>query len=236
MAKGRKTGGRKAKPLADRLRALSLVDPITGCWIWQASKNRQGYGKFQLPQPENRTVGAHRASYQTFRGEIPAGLQIDHLCRKPACINPDHMEVVTPRENTLRGTCQSAKNARKVVCACGHEFSASKIGRKRRYCLVCIQNRRKRRMAQWTPEQKQAAVTARKAYRNARYAALSSTERTAFNKRYRKQLTSHMGSTPAYPLSPCPELPSHHEWKDVTVETESAVVTYGQVVQPPQEP
>jgi hypothetical protein len=73
------------------------VDEATGCWLWTGPINPAGYGS--LP----RGGGAHRAMWIAHRGAIASGLHIDHLCRCRACVNPEHMELVTCGENTRRG-------------------------------------------------------------------------------------------------------------------------------------
>jgi hypothetical protein len=72
----------------------------TPCWIWQLTTATGGYGrKFN----GEKQIGAHRIYYERAKGPIPEGLHLDHLCRVPACVNPDHLEPVTCAENTLRG-------------------------------------------------------------------------------------------------------------------------------------
>lgn len=109
------------------------------CWTWDGRLNRDGYGV--LSAPLLRTKMAHRVSYILHVGQIPDGLTLDHLCRNPACVNPEHLEPVTMGENLRRGTSPSAMNARKTHCIRGHPFDEantvySKDGR-HRTCRIC---------------------------------------------------------------------------------------------------
>ena len=106
-----------------------------GCWLWEGRREKGGY---PIACDGSRSVLAHRMAYRAFRGEIPAGLQLDHLCRTRHCVNPEHLEAVTARENVLRSTGLAAVNAQKTECPYGHALAA--VGQ-RRVCLVC---RRKR--------------------------------------------------------------------------------------------
>lgn len=126
----------KPPPLEVRiLENIELDD--NGCWLWTKAKNPDGYGKISVG---NKSRSAHRVVYETLRGEIPAGFQIDHLCRVRHCVNPDHLEPVTPRENTLRGDTPAAHNAAKTFCPHGHPYSEENTYRGTdglRRCITC---------------------------------------------------------------------------------------------------
>jgi hypothetical protein len=124
---------------------------VTGfCWVWTgATDGHMGHGMFNLgADKDRRAVRAHRFSYETLVGPIPAGLEPDHLCRNPPCVNPDHLELVTHAVNMLRGFAPSIILHRQGTCAQGHNLSddeAVYINPKgRRQCLVCIRERDRR--------------------------------------------------------------------------------------------
>jgi hypothetical protein len=103
------------------LRFWSKVDKTSDCWLWESYFNNYGYGMFSTP---HRKHSAHRFSYEITYGPIPDGLQIDHLCRNRACVNPSHLEAVTPLENTRRALPFRPKLAH---CKHGHEFTEENI-------------------------------------------------------------------------------------------------------------
>jgi len=100
----------------------------TGCWNWAGNTNQRGYGcYFKQYKTKRRTFLAHRLVWTLLRGPIPDGLVIDHLCRNLCCVNPDHLEPVTVRENSIRGWGASFISYRKGKCFKGHDVSGENI-------------------------------------------------------------------------------------------------------------
>lgn len=111
---------------------------INGCWIWKAAKDGKGYGL--IGQRGGRLIKAHRFSYQLHKGPIPRGLQLDHLCMVRNCVNPDHLEPVSCRENILRGNGAAKQNANKTHCKSGHKLSGKNLAIRKdgyRNCRAC---------------------------------------------------------------------------------------------------
>lgn len=102
----------------DRFWAKVDVEPGQ-CWEWTAARGAHGHGVFN---PGTRQVKAYRYAWEILVGPIPDGLVLDHLCRNPPCVNPDHLEPVTPRENWRRGYHSTSINARRTHCVNGHPF------------------------------------------------------------------------------------------------------------------
>lgn len=106
------------------VRFWGRVNKTTACWEWQGVVNREGYGLWTWRENGyHKSDSAHHFAYIISGKEIPFGYHLDHLCRNRKCCNPNHLEPVTPRENTLRGIGPSAENARKTHCKRGHEFT-----------------------------------------------------------------------------------------------------------------
>jgi hypothetical protein len=118
------------------------------CWLWTAHLDKDGYGFFRIGGKGSRNLRAHRVSYEWARGPIPETLQLDHLCRTPSCVNPEHLEPVTGRENVLRGETFAATNAQKTHCPLGHPYDLFNTYEYKgmRTCRAC------RRLKRRTPE------------------------------------------------------------------------------------
>lgn len=131
------------------------VMPVTesGCWIWLGGVHDKGYGAYSR-KPE-KPILAHRFAYLTLKGSIPEPLQLDHLCRVRLCVNPDHLEAVTRRENILRGISPAACAARRTHCAKGHPLAGQNLmldsGHRR--CVTCrTEYERLRNLRRYTPQ------------------------------------------------------------------------------------
>lgn len=108
-----------AQSIRDRLAARSRTLP-DGCVIWTGSLDRYGYGRFKVTMPGRAVhTGAHRAAWLAGRGSIEGDLVIDHLCRNRACVNLDHLELVTNRVNTERGNLTGRPRITADQHACG---------------------------------------------------------------------------------------------------------------------
>lgn len=125
--------------LRQRFDAKYIPEPNSGCWLWLAGCNRDGYGQFWF---DGRNRPAHIISYEMFVGKVPAGLTLDHQCDVKCCVNPQHVVPTTMRDNVLRNSGPTAINHRRVVCTAGHDLAAAYITKDgRRQCRIC--NRRR---------------------------------------------------------------------------------------------
>lgn len=116
------------------------VDRQSTCWLWVGSRNVHGYGQLTWA---GRTYGAHRVAYMQLIGPIPAGLELDHLCRVRACCRPSHLEPVTGAENRRRSPLTPAGRS---SCTAGHPWTdSSTVWRsKGRDCRICHRERGRR--------------------------------------------------------------------------------------------
>jgi len=114
-----------------------LLKKKSGCWQYIGKLDKNGYGRVR----DNYTRKLiHRAMYEHLIGRIPDKMVIDHLCRNRGCVNPSHMEVVTQRENILRGYGVTARNSRKLNCKRGHGLNGENLymtTKGSRQCIKC---------------------------------------------------------------------------------------------------
>lgn len=133
-------------------RVFSKIDAASDCWEWTGTLDDARYGVLGRGRRGAGNIAAHRAVYELLVGPIPDGMHLDHLCRNHACVNPDHVEVVTPEENKRRGYSIARLYAKRTHCRIGHPLDGvtrRKDGTSHRYCKTCA---RERMRAQRTPE------------------------------------------------------------------------------------
>jgi len=127
-----------------------------GCWIWNGATDPHGYGRI-MDSENRRTIQAHRLSYKLHISDIPVGLELDHLCRNPSCVNPLHLEAVSHKENCFRGVgviglLKEAKaRVRRIThCPKGHEYinNNTYIRNGHRYCRACLYIKKTKRRAE----------------------------------------------------------------------------------------
>lgn len=142
----------KYRPAIERFQEKIFPEPNTGCWYWFAALDSKGYGQFW---DGKKRVYAHRFSYIYLKGEIPSGLVLDHLCRVPCCVNPDHLDAVTQAVNTARGET-GINQRRKTHCPRGHAYTAENLlqlrTRNERVCKTCHRLRMRRRREELAAE------------------------------------------------------------------------------------
>lgn len=128
-------------PLKERVLHRIVPEPMSGCWLWDGSCDGQGYGEVR---DGGVTFKAHRVVFEIFVGPIPEGMQLDHLCRNHACVNPfSHLEPVTPSVNFLRGEHAHAVAHNRGRCVAGlHDLAPGST-----QCVPC-QRAAQRRWAQ----------------------------------------------------------------------------------------
>ena len=108
--------------------AAKFLEDENGCWIWHGATNGpRGYGILRYGKRPGVKVYAHCFSYETFIGQVPDGKELDHICRQPRCVNPEHLEPVTHRVNCLRGVGWAAINAAVTFCPQGHHYSGRNL-------------------------------------------------------------------------------------------------------------
>jgi len=143
---GRRTGADRFWSKVNKNGPIPEHRPDLGpCWLWTASKSRNGYGHFSVA---GRLRPAHAVSYEEEHGPVPEGMELDHLCRTPLCVLSAHLEPVTHRENILRGVSLSAQYARMTHCIHGHAFDLlntyiDRHGKRR--CRACARQYQARR-------------------------------------------------------------------------------------------
>jgi len=126
---------------------VARSDQPGACWLWLGHINPNGYAQWQIAKTSKAEL-VHRIAYRLMYGEIDQTLQLDHLCKIRHCVNPDHLEQVTAKENNMRSTSPTAFNRLKTHCKYGHPFDVTNTLYRPnggRACRLCKKLRRRRR-------------------------------------------------------------------------------------------
>lgn len=142
--------------LEDRFWTRVLPEPNSGCWLWVGAyrdSGNKGYGRLYVGR---KLRYAHAVAWELYRGAIPEGMEIDHLCRNEICVNPQHLEPVPHTVNLARGYGPPAVNSRKTHCKRGHEFTVentmwitTRPGKRDRRCRTCVQIWERKYKREW---------------------------------------------------------------------------------------
>jgi hypothetical protein len=166
----------------ENVEVVQRVDGFTPCWEWSGARDDRDYGTASGGGKDGSHNKAYRTSYMAFVGTIPPRLHTDHLCYNHCCVNPDHLEVVTPRENILRSVAHHKALGTgnwNVYSMCGkglHEMTDDNIynvftgGRNHRHCRTCLLARQ-RQTARDNPERYAQYQITRNAKNRAKTAA-----------------------------------------------------------------
>ena len=132
-----------------RFKERIMPEPMSGCILWLGEIDPNGYGTHNR---RSKTFKAHKFSYELYKGPVPKGLELDHLCRVRSCVNPDHLEPVTKAENIRRSHKFPRLNKTATQCAYGHSYLDDTVklrfdGRNKggRRCLICTKIQNKKR-------------------------------------------------------------------------------------------
>lgn len=167
---------------------MRWIEVPSGCWVSTNRSKATGYG--YTTSYKGRKGSQYRILWEIVTGEqVPKGMQLDHLCNNGpgGCVNPDHVQVTTPRENTLRSSNPLAQKARQSHCKKGHAFTPEntrvvqrKNGHASRFCMICEKERNDR----WRAENPSRARELQKRYEQSEKGKAS---RRARQQRYREQ-------------------------------------------------
>jgi hypothetical protein len=156
--------GPKRKPPIERFRKYIEVAE-NGCWNWTGHRDTKGYGSFSLPGGAGHSVYAHRWSYQYFVGPVPEGMEVGHKCGNRGCVNPQHLQAMSHRENLFDSMTSARRNAEKTHCVQGHEYLEHNTIRTPEGHRACKECKRLYQRGYWKKNRKHVLAKRRKLWR-----------------------------------------------------------------------
>ena len=116
-------------PIKDRLLSRVKKNPTTGCWEWVGGCTKKGYGVLRITTAPNKSSGqkVHRVAYEIFRGPILEGLRVLHKCDNPPCVNPNHLFLGTPADNT-KDMVEKGRTCSPLTIAAVREIRKALVG------------------------------------------------------------------------------------------------------------
>lgn len=136
--------------LKTRFEERYIPEPNSGCWLWMGHVIGKTGNEYPILSFNDKHIKAHRFSYQQYKGELIKGLVIHHKCNNPLCVNPQHLEQITQKENLLLGNGKMAKQKRQTHCIHGHLLEENNLYIKpngARQCKVCRRQKAKEKYA-----------------------------------------------------------------------------------------
>lgn len=136
------------------LRKVTMPEDMSEHWIWQGNRDKLGYGRIRV---DGKLILVHRFGYELWIGAIPDGMVVRHLCHFPSCVNPWHLKLGTPKDNTWDAIERGTHSGAATHCPDGHPYEGENLYRADtggRMCKICRTKHDKKRTKRKQDERK----------------------------------------------------------------------------------